>query len=88
MATSQRMQSLKFELLIPIYSAERPTACVSFNCHLDHFGEVWELAMADSSTAHTSCVAFGMDRIAVALFRAHGIELEGWPGKVRDTLGL
>ncbi|MGO9944140.1 MAG: amino acid--[acyl-carrier-protein] ligase [Rhodoblastus sp.] len=88
MATSQLQQSLKFELLIPIYSASRPTACMSFNCHRDHFGDVWELAMTDSSTAHTACVAFGMDRLAVALFHTHGIELENWPSPVRDTLNL
>lgn len=88
MAASQRLQSLKFELLVPIHSTARPTACVSFNCHLDHFGDVWELATADRSTAHTACVAFGLDRIAVALFRAHGNDLEAWPAKARNTLGL
>jgi seryl-tRNA synthetase len=39
LAMSQVEQSLKYELLVPIYSQERPTACMSFNYHLDHFGE-------------------------------------------------
>src|SRR5208283_2204504 len=40
---SQMQQSLKFELLIPTWSAARPTACMSFNCHRDHFGAVWDI---------------------------------------------
>jgi hypothetical protein len=43
LAMSQVEQSLKYELLVPVYSEERPTACMSFNYHLDHFGETWRL---------------------------------------------
>ena len=38
--------------------------------------------------AHTGCVAFGMDRLAVALFAAHGAEVAQWPQSVRATLGI
>ena len=65
-------QALKFELLVPVRSAEKPTACMSFNYHRDHFGPTWDLQDADGEPAHTACVAFGMDRLAVALFAAHG----------------
>ena len=44
MAASQVEQSLKFELLIPVRSAEQPTACMSFNYHRDHFGLTWACA--------------------------------------------
>ena len=88
MAASQIQQALKFELLIPIHSAERPTACMSFNYHLDHFGEVWKLRDAEGAVSHSGCVAFGMDRLAVALFRQHGTTLENWPAGVRATLEL
>ncbi len=88
MATSQLQQSLKFELLVPIHSAARPTACMSFNDHRDHFGVAWGLEGADDQPSHTGCVAFGMDRIAVALFGAHGIDVEAWPAAVRDTLKI
>ena len=46
MATAQIEQSLKFELLIPVRSAEQPTACMSFNYHRDHFGTTWDLQTA------------------------------------------
>jgi seryl-tRNA synthetase len=88
MAVSQRQQSLKFELLIPYYEGARPTACMSFNYHRDHFGITWDLHGGDGAPAHTSCVAFGMDRLTVALFCIHGLELARWPASTRRALGL
>ena len=88
MAISQIQQSLKFELLIPLRSSERPTACMSFNCHRDHFGEVWGLRTEAGEVCHTACAAFGMDRLAVALFWTHGVDIMGWPSGVRDALAL
>jgi seryl-tRNA synthetase len=86
MAINQVEQSLKFELLIPVRSAERPTACMSFNYHRDHFGTTWGLATEAGEVAHTGCVAFGIDRLALALFATHGIELARWPVSVREEL--
>ena len=88
MAVSQRQQALKFELLIPYYPGATPTACMSFNYHRDHFGNVWDIRDANQELAHTSCVAFGIDRLAVALFAVHGIEPHRWPTVTQDTLGL
>jgi seryl-tRNA synthetase len=88
MAVSQRQQSLKFELLIPYQPTATPTACMSFNYHLDHFGSVWQLADAAGEVAHTGCVAFGIDRLAVALFCIHGLDVDKWPGTVRRSLAF
>ncbi len=87
-AVAQVQQALKFELLIPVRSEESPTACMSFNNHRDHFGLTWSLADPVGEVAHTGCVAFGMDRLAVALFATHGIQLDRWPAGVRETLML
>ena len=86
MAAMQKRDALKFELLVPVRSAEKPTACMSFNNHKDHFGEVWGLRDAGGGVAHTGCVAFGMDRLAVALFATHGTDPAGWPAGVREAL--
>jgi seryl-tRNA synthetase len=86
MAVSQRQASLKFELLIPYYPGAAPTACMSFNCHRDHFGAVWDLTDGGGEVAHTGCVAFGMDRLAVALFCIHGLDVSRWPASVRRAL--
>jgi len=88
MAVSQRQQSLKFELLIPYHEGARPTACMSFNYHRDHFGVTWGLQNADGTLAHTSCVAFGMDRLAVALFCIHGVDPARWPAVTQRVLDL
>ncbi|WP_239510397.1 hypothetical protein, partial [Klebsiella pneumoniae] len=40
-------------------------------------------AIADGEPAHTGCVAFGMDRLAVALFATHGGTIAEWPASVR-----
>ena len=88
MAVSQRQQALKFELLIPFSAGASPTACMSFNTHRDHFGNVWGIRDARGDVAHTSCVAFGIDRLTVALFSVHGLDLARWPEATRLALAL
>jgi seryl-tRNA synthetase len=88
MAVSQRQQALKFELLIALQTAMAPTACMSFNYHLDHFGLAWELADRAGERMHTACVAFGVDRLVLALFCQHGLDTRHWPASARKTLGL
>jgi seryl-tRNA synthetase len=85
-AQSQIEQSLKFELLIPVRSPEQLTACMSFNCHRDHFASAWGLHTEDGEAAHTACVAFGMDRLALALFATHGLDIGRWPQRARQSL--
>jgi len=87
MAVSQLQQSLKFELLIPYHRTAKPTACMSFNYHREHFGQVWGIQDSRDELAHTGCVAFGMDRLAVALFANHGVDPERWPASARTALG-
>jgi seryl-tRNA synthetase len=88
MAVSQRQQALKFELLIPYYPGASPTACMSFNYHREHFGQVWGIHDDKGELAHTSCVAFGIDRLAVALFAIHGLDLLKWPAVTRAAMAL
>jgi len=88
LAMSQREQALKFELLTPVISDTKPTACMSFNYHQSHFGETWDLRDASGTPAHTGCVAFGMDRLALALFVHHGLETDAWPMDIRKLLGI
>ena len=88
MAAVQKRDALKFELLVPVRSAEKPTACMSFNNHREHFGEAWGLRDHAGETAHTGCVAFGMDRLAVAMFSTHGNDPASWPAGVRTALGF
>ncbi len=86
MARNQRDQQLKFELLIPVNDGAEPTACLSFNYHQDHFGSLWGMMREAGDKAHSGCVGFGLERIALALFRHHGTDTGAWPAKVREAL--
>lgn len=87
-ADNQREQKLKYELLVPVANDEKPTACMSFNYHLDHFGEPWNIRTASGAIANSGCVGFGLERITLALFRHHGMDPADWPHKVRSALRL
>lgn len=88
MKATQREQNLKYELVIPICSEEKPTAITSCNYHLDHFGSVFNIKTVDGAVAHTACMGFGLERICLALFKHHGLEISGWPESVRKLLNL
>ena len=85
LANSQREQRLKFEVLVPIASPG-PTAVASFNFHQEHFGSAFGIRLHDGSVASSACVGFGLERITMALFRRHGIEIAAWPEAVRSEL--
>ena len=86
MANSQREQELKFEVLIPVNPGAEPTACCSVNYHMDHFGAIWDLATTAGERCHTACVGFGLERLALALFTQHGLDIAAWPDRVSRAL--
>jgi seryl-tRNA synthetase len=86
LAAAQRDQELKWELLSPV--GGNATAIASCNYHQDHFGVTYELRTAAGEVAHTGCMAFGEERVTLALFDRHGLDPEGWPGEVRAALEL
>lgn len=88
MKATQKEQVLKFELVFPVASAEKPTAITSCNYHLDHFGHAFDIQQSGGDRAHTACIGFGLERIALALFTHHGFDPDHWPSDVKDVLGL
>ncbi|MCB1571406.1 MAG: amino acid--[acyl-carrier-protein] ligase [Dokdonella sp.] len=86
LAVSQKEQQLKFEVLVPVISTEKPTAVCSFNFHQEHFGEAFHIKTADGAVANTACLGFGLERIVMALFQAHGFDPKAWPAEVRARL--
>jgi seryl-tRNA synthetase len=88
MKATQREQTLKFELVVPICSEEKPTAITSCNYHLDYFGQAFDIRTADGQPAHSACIGFGLERIALALFKTHGLRVDAWPASVRRVLEL
>jgi seryl-tRNA synthetase len=82
LAKNQLEQGLKLELVMPIVSEQSLTPVMSFNYHQDHFGRAFDILMADGTRAHTACVGFGLERIALGLFKTHGFAIEHWPAAV------
>jgi seryl-tRNA synthetase len=85
LAASQREQALKLEIVVPVAGPE-PTAVASCNYHQEHFAAAFALETADGAVAHSACVGFGEERIALALFRTHGVDPDDWPAEVRARL--
>ena len=88
MAANQVDQRLKFEILVPVISEEKPTAICSFNWHQDHFSSKFGIRNADESLASTACLGFGLERVTLALIKAHGYDPQRWPEAVRAQLSL
>jgi seryl-tRNA synthetase len=86
MAASQRDQRLKFEILCPVLSAEKPTAICSFNWHQDHFSATFGIKTSDDETASTACLGFGLERVTLALLKTHSFDPMTWPKAVRALL--
>jgi seryl-tRNA synthetase len=83
---SQKEQRLKFEVLVPVISAEHPTALCSFNFHQEHFGSTFEIKTTDGRTANTACLGFGLERVTMALLKEHGFDPGKWPSAIQKIL--
>ena len=86
LAAGQKEQKLKFEVLVPVISAEDPTAVCSFNFHQEHFGSTVDIRTQDGNVANTACLGFGLERIVMALFKTHGFDTGKWPKETRQLL--
>jgi seryl-tRNA synthetase len=86
LSNTQLEDALKIEGVTPICSTEKPTAIMSGNYAQDHFGVPFSIETATGTVAHSSCVAFGIDRITLALLHAHGLDTDRWPHEVRARL--
>jgi hypothetical protein len=77
----QKLANLKNEI---IYTTLRDSSLAlgSINDHRDHFGRRMRIALPDSSTARTGCVAFGLERLALAFVDRHGTDRARWPRPV------
>jgi len=88
MKATQKEQELKYEIVVPICSEEKPTAILSSNYHLDHFSLPFDIKTSDGQLAHSACVGFGLERTVLALFKTHGLNSGVWPKNVRKALEL
>lgn len=88
LASGQRGEELKYELVCEVANPDAPTAITSTNLHRDHFGTDFAITLPDGTPAHSACIGFGLERITLALLRHHGLSLADWPSSVRAQLSL
>ena len=89
LVSAQLRENLKVEIVVPLYGdLSEGTAIASANCQRDHLTAAFGIQTADGAVAHGACVAFGMERVTLALLRTHGLELQAWPADVRALLEL
>jgi len=86
LVANQQHRELKFEMVAFTQESDRPTAIASANYHEDHFGAAFSIRTADGEVAHSACVGFGVERIALALLWEHGLDSDRWPGALRREL--
>jgi len=86
MAVNQKDQKLKYEVLVPVNSIDKPTAVCSFNFHQQHFSSTFGIMQSNGEVAYTACLGFGLERVVMALFKQHGFEVQAWPNFVRSLL--
>jgi seryl-tRNA synthetase len=82
----QRSQALKHEISTSLGAHGGTVALASSNYHLDHFGRGFGIETADGAVAHSACVGFGAERIALALLASHGLDASAWPPALRSRL--
>lgn len=87
MGPSQIEQQLKYEIVVPITS-DRRIAIASANLHKDHLCHRFEIHDEDGEIATSTCAAFGIERIVLALIAHHGLDPERWPDAVRSALSV
>jgi hypothetical protein len=63
----QQIKGLKIELRAQMDAKETPLAISSFNLHETFFSRRLDFHLADGMEAHSGCVAFGLERWALAL---------------------
>jgi seryl-tRNA synthetase len=86
LASNQRADTLKYEIVCAINPDAEPTAISSSNYHVDLFGIGFGIESSNGDVAHTACVGFGVERITLALLAAHGLDPDTWPPGVRSRL--
>jgi len=83
-AVFQAAFELKFEASAVLPYRGDGLAISSFNYHQDFFGRSFEISDAAGKPAHTACVAFGVERFALAFIAQHGRDPRRWPARIRQ----
>lgn len=82
----QQVLPLKYELRLTLDGSGHTCAVASFNHHTDFFGRRFQIRLPSGATAHSGCVAFGLERWVLAFLAQNGLDERTWPARVRESL--
>lgn len=77
---------LKYEIRARLPFKNSTLAVGSYNYHQDFFGRHLNINLPDGSPAHTTCIAFGLERLAYAFLSQYGLDKQLWPKVVQKSL--
>jgi hypothetical protein len=80
-AAYQQGFELKYELLAPLPYSGKKLAVGSINYHQDFFGRSFAIETPEGP-AHTGCIGFGYERLALAFVAQYGVDERYWPDAV------
>jgi seryl-tRNA synthetase len=83
----QQEEKLKIELVATVGTGQAQ-AVASGNYHKDKFGRLFAIVDPAGGVAHTACLAFGYERLVLALMYRYGDNPDRWPRSVRAMLTL
>lgn len=78
-AAFQTAFQLKYEIRAALPFRGSTLAVGSYNFHQDFFGKHLNITLPDGTPASTGCVAFGLERLALAFLAQFGLDPAGWP---------
>jgi hypothetical protein len=80
----QLASDTKYEISLLLPDEQR-IAVGSHNLHGDFFGRQFQISLAGGATAHSACIAFGLERWIWAFIAEHGQNPSRWPRAVREA---
>ncbi len=82
--SAQLMLELKYEARLHV-DGDRTIAVGSFNVHDRVFTNAFGIGLAGGEAATSACVGFGLERLAYAVARQHGLSEQDWPAPLRGA---
>lgn len=79
---------LKHEMLLWLPYKREMIAVASVNDHRDFFTKAFDINSEDSVELHSCCMAFGLERFALAVLAQHGLDPANWPSALTTLVGI